>query len=273
VFLDKWPSGYCHSLSMSRDQHLWCYDGDHEQFVKFDLRGHVETVFGRYGVYPGATWGVHQISADSEGNLYAAEVFGGRTQKFVPKKNANPHDLFFGRPLAPKTPPPQISTVRLASPNPVAAARPNPNAPIPNFAGTWNFDKSKSQMAASGGMGNGVAEPPMAMTVTQNAGQISIAMRYEAEGAPRNGRPTSAVFTLDGKMNQVADPEDARPAYNYKRIATWDGARLVLRTIHGLNNVREVWVLEGNTLKLQRAAQTPGGADSATRELTYNKGS
>jgi len=273
VFLDKWPSGYCHSLSMSRDQHLWCYDGDHEQFVKFDLRGHIETVFGRYGVYPGATWGVHQISADSEGNLYAAEVFGGRTQKFVPKRNANPHDLFFGRELATKTPVPRISTVRMASPNPVAAARPNPNAPIPNFAGTWNFDKSKSQMAASGGMGTGVAEPPIAMTITQNAGQISIAMKYEAEGAPRNGRPVSAVFTLDGKMNQVADPDDARPAYNYKRIATWDGARLVLRTIHGLNNVREVWVLEGNTLKLQRAAQTPGGADSATRDLVYNKGS
>ena len=36
-----------------------------------------------------------------------------------------------------------------------ASARPNPNTPIPNFAGTWNFDKSKSQMAASGGMGNG----------------------------------------------------------------------------------------------------------------------
>ena len=46
----------------------------------------------------------------------------------------------------------------------------------------------------------------------------------------------------------------------------------MLRTIHGLNNVREVWVLEGNVLKSQRAAQTPGGADSATRDLVYNKG-
>jgi hypothetical protein len=161
----------------------------------------------------------------------------------------------------------------MATPAATAAARPNPNAPIPNFAGTWNFDKSKSQMAASGGMGNGVAEPPISLTVTQNASQISIAMQYEAEGAPRNGRPLSAVFTLDGKMNQVPDPDDARPAYNYKRIATWDGARLVLRTIHGLNNVREVWVLEGNVLRLQRAAQTPGGADSASRDLVYNKGS
>jgi len=34
------------------------------------------------------------------------------------------------------------------------------------------------------------------------------------------------------------------------------------RTIHGLNNLREVRVLEAGVLKLQRTAQTPGGADS-----------
>ena len=278
VFLDKWPTGYCHSLSMSRDQHLWCYDGDHEQFIKYDLRGHIETVFGRYGTYPGATWGVHQISADSEGNLYAAEVFGGRTQKFVPKPNANPNDLFWGRELAPRTRPPVTSTVRLANPNAPAVPKPNPNTPIPNFAGTWNYDKARSQMAGSGGMGSGVSEPPMAMTVTQTGTAITVNMKYESDGAApaatataRGGRPLTGVFTLDGKVAQVPDPEDARPALNYKRIAEWDGARLVLRTIHGLNNVREVWVLEGGELKLQRAAQTPGGADSATRNLVYKK--
>lgn len=81
------------------------------------------------------------------------------------------------------------------------------------------------------------------------------------------------MFTLDGKVTQLPDPEDPRPAYNYKRIGSWDGARLILRTIHGLNSVREVWILEGNALKLQRTAQTPGGADSASRNLVYNKGS
>jgi len=265
-FLDKWPSGYCHSLSMSRDQHLWCYDGDHEQFIKYDLRGHIETVFGRYGTYPGATWGVHQISADAEGNMYGAEVFGGRTQKFVPKPNANPRDLFFGRELAPRTAARRLTTVKPFAPP--STAKPNPNTPMPNFAGTWTFNKGLSQMAASGGMGTGVGEPPMAMTVKQSAGEITITMKYESGGT----RPASASFTLDGKVTQVPDPQDARPAYSYKRIGTWDGARLVLRTIHGLNNVREVWVLDGTVLRVQRAAQTPGGADSATRNLVYNRG-
>jgi len=271
IFKDKWPSGYCHSLSMSRDQHLWCYDGDHEQFIKYDLRGHIETVFGRYGTYPGATWGVHQIAADSEGNMYGAEVFGGRTQKFVPKPNANPRDLFWGRELAPRTPVKPISTVTMAAPNAAAtAARANPNTPMPNLAGTWNFDKARSQMAGSGGMGSGVGEPPVAMDVKQSPKEITIGLKYASESA---GRPLTAVFTLDGMVSQVPDPEDPRPSYNYKRIATWDGARLILRTIHGLTNVREVWVLEGNELKMQRAAQTPGGADSATRNLIYSKGS
>jgi peptidylamidoglycolate lyase len=276
VFLDKWPSGYCHSLSMSRDQHLWCYDGDHEQFIKYDLRGHIETVFGRYGTYPGATWGVHQISADSEGNLYGAEVFGGRTQKFVPKPNANPNDLFWGRELAPKVKPPVITTARLANPNAPTAPKPNPNTPIPNFAGTWNYNKARSQAAASGGLGSGVGEPPISMTLSQKPNEIAIAMKFESDGTPggigsQEKLPQTAVFTLDGKMSQVPDPKDPRPALSYKRFANWDGARLVLRTIHGLNNIREVWVLEGNELKLQRAAQTPGGADSATRNLVYTK--
>ena len=92
-------------------------------------------------------------------------------------------------------------------------------------------------------------------------------MRYESDAQDAN-----AVFTLDGTMSQTPDPADPRPQLNYKRIGTWDGARLILRTIHGLNNVREVWVLEGNELKMQRSAQSPGGADSATRNLVYNKG-
>jgi len=77
----------------------------------------------------------------------------------------------------------------------------------------------------------------------------------------------------DGKMLQTPDPADQRPQYSFKRFAEWDGSRLVLRTIHGLTNLREVWVLDGSTLSMQRSAQTPGGADSATRALIYTKGS
>jgi len=36
---------------------------------------------------------VHQFSVDSDGNLYAAETFGGRTQKYRPARGADPARL------------------------------------------------------------------------------------------------------------------------------------------------------------------------------------
>jgi hypothetical protein len=36
---------------------------------------------------------VHEISTDQDGNLYVAEVFNGRAQKFAPKKGADPKKL------------------------------------------------------------------------------------------------------------------------------------------------------------------------------------
>jgi hypothetical protein len=36
---------------------------------------------------------MHQFSVDSEGNLYAADSFGGRTQKFRPRQGADPSKL------------------------------------------------------------------------------------------------------------------------------------------------------------------------------------
>jgi hypothetical protein len=44
---------------------------------------------------------MHQISADQEGNLYIAEVFGGRTQSYRPRPGANPTQLVRGRSLMP----------------------------------------------------------------------------------------------------------------------------------------------------------------------------
>ena len=72
-----------------------------DSIVKFDLSGHVEFSFGQFGTRPGYTWAPHQITADSDGNLYLSEVFGGRTQKYRPKPNADPTKLVWGRPLMP----------------------------------------------------------------------------------------------------------------------------------------------------------------------------
>jgi hypothetical protein len=47
---------------------------------------------------PGGLWGTHQFSVDQDGNLYTAEVWGGRPQKFVPRKGADP-SVLIGQPV------------------------------------------------------------------------------------------------------------------------------------------------------------------------------
>ena len=79
-------------------QYLWVADGVTNKFLKYDLNGKLLYSWGTYGSFPGAFWGVHQFSIDSAGNLYAAETFGGRTQKFMPKPGADPAQLI-GQPV------------------------------------------------------------------------------------------------------------------------------------------------------------------------------
>jgi hypothetical protein len=45
------------------------------------------------GGQPGQFQGPHSITTDQDGNLYLAEVFNGRVQKFIPKKGADPAKL------------------------------------------------------------------------------------------------------------------------------------------------------------------------------------
>jgi len=100
-FLEEWPGIAPHSMLMSADEHVWAVDSLTDRIVKFDLQGHVEFSFGQFGTRPGYTWAPHQITADSDGNLYLSEVFGGRTQKYHPKPNADATHLVWGRSLMP----------------------------------------------------------------------------------------------------------------------------------------------------------------------------
>jgi hypothetical protein len=89
-YLDEWDhirSPY--HIMITNDQHLWVADGATNQMVKYDLNGKYLYSWGTYGSYPGGFWGVHEFSVDTDGNLYTAEVFAGRQQKFRPKKDAD----------------------------------------------------------------------------------------------------------------------------------------------------------------------------------------
>jgi 6-bladed beta-propeller protein len=91
-FLDRWEhilAPYC--IRLTKDgRYLWVSDGFAMKFQKYDaLTGRLvpNSTWGTFGVAPGAFWGIHYFTTDGEGNLYTAEDYGGRVQKFVLRKD------------------------------------------------------------------------------------------------------------------------------------------------------------------------------------------
>ena len=102
-FLDEWyfgdgPTAIYH-IYMSADQHVWASDGHGNfKFYQYDLTGRLLQTWGTMTPEAGGLWGTHQFSVDQQGNLYTAEVWAGRPQKFVPRAGADP-SVLVGQPV------------------------------------------------------------------------------------------------------------------------------------------------------------------------------
>ena len=81
-------SPYYHYIDT--DQNIWVGDGGTNRILKYDLDGHYLYGWGGMGGAWGLFSGPHQLTVDQDRNLYVAEVFNGRVQKFTPKANADP---------------------------------------------------------------------------------------------------------------------------------------------------------------------------------------
>ena len=87
-----------HFVYIGQDRQLTVFNNATQHLAKFDLDGHLITQWGGLGDYPGALWGPHGISVDTEGNLYLASVSYAKPQKFRPRPGANPSFLV-GKPV------------------------------------------------------------------------------------------------------------------------------------------------------------------------------
>lgn len=88
--LDIWPNlRQANDIVLAADGTVWVVDGTNARLLQFDKNGRRIYFWGTYGMQPGQFWEPHQISIDSEGSLYIADSFGGRTQKYVPSKSAD----------------------------------------------------------------------------------------------------------------------------------------------------------------------------------------
>ena len=89
-FLDQSPNaGSPTRVVITKDKALWMAEADYNRVAKFDLDGVLQTYWGVTGDAPGAIDNPHSFALDQSGNLYIADAWNNRVQKFVPKKNAD----------------------------------------------------------------------------------------------------------------------------------------------------------------------------------------
>ena len=92
-FITQWrfetPSSV-NCLYIGADRKVWAFEDTTSKVVEYDSEGHLLYAWGTLGDWPGGLFNMHGASVDQEGNLYIAEVAGGRVQKFHPRPGANP---------------------------------------------------------------------------------------------------------------------------------------------------------------------------------------
>lgn len=87
--LDTWPNMRFPNHIIATDDGIFVADGTNARLLKYDTNGKLLSYWGTYGTYPGAFWEMHQVSVDTEGNLYIADSFAGRVQKLRPRAAAD----------------------------------------------------------------------------------------------------------------------------------------------------------------------------------------
>jgi DNA-binding beta-propeller fold protein YncE len=77
----------------SGQEFIWIADGGTGRMTKYDMQGNFIYAWGLPGNAYGQFNGPHSLTTDQNGNLYIAEVFAGRVQKFIPRPGADPAKL------------------------------------------------------------------------------------------------------------------------------------------------------------------------------------
>ena len=72
---------------------IWVGDAPTSRILKFDLNGNFLYGWGAPGGQPGRLNCSHGITTDQLGNLYLADCFAGRVQKFEPIAGADPDKI------------------------------------------------------------------------------------------------------------------------------------------------------------------------------------
>jgi 6-bladed beta-propeller protein len=89
-FVDAWAGFQLPLDIIVNDESLWITDLGPLRFVKLDFKGNHLYTWRVPAELPDGYLEVHTFTVDSNGNLYGGDNQYGRTQKFVPKRGADP---------------------------------------------------------------------------------------------------------------------------------------------------------------------------------------
>jgi hypothetical protein len=135
----------------------------------------------------------------------------------------------------------------------------------PDFSGTWNLDKEKSEMGSGPGRGQRMAAP--SMTIDHKDPELIIKRKLEFQGEERT---QELKYTTDGKPN-------TNQGFRGRTINSktyWEGSKLVTEatreTPQGTVETKEIYSLsdDGKTLTIETSRKDVGGAG---RKLVYVK--
>lgn len=135
----------------------------------------------------------------------------------------------------------------------------------PDFTGTWNLDKEKSEMGGGPGGGQRMVSP--SMTIEHKDPQLTIKRKFEFQGEERT---QELKLTTDGKPNT----NEGFRGRSIKSKTHWEGDKLVTEstreTPQGTMETKEVYSLsdDGKTLTVEMSRKDAGGPG---RKLVYMK--
>jgi hypothetical protein len=102
-FIEEWPDIKGPTgIYIDANDNAWVLSTTLNQILKFNLDGVLQYQFGAYcctrGGFVGGFSRPHQMTVDSEGNLYVVQYDGGYVTKYMPKPDADPSKIV-GQPL------------------------------------------------------------------------------------------------------------------------------------------------------------------------------
>lgn len=84
-FRMQWPEvGHPYGIFVSPDQRVYVADAEAARIFEIDVQGKILGSFGKAGRGPGEFAGAHAIAVTAKKEIFVAEVFNWRVEKFVP---------------------------------------------------------------------------------------------------------------------------------------------------------------------------------------------